>query len=269
VSLDRDLFEALLQTEIIGRTAGWKNEVWDDIDSTNARALTLAAEGAPHGLVIAARQQSAGRGRLGRTWVSPSDSGLYMTFVLRLNLPATTLPLVSLAAGTASVRGIENTCGVRAGLKWVNDVVYAGKKIGGILCEMQTQPALVVGVGINLRLFPADMPDEIRHSADCLEHITGAPVDTNVLAANLCLEMEKAAEKLNTPADRAEVLRQWKRYSVTLGRRVTATCAGNQTTGTAIDLAPDGGLVIEDSSGQRITLHAGEVSIRGEDGSYT
>lgn len=265
--LDKDALEALLATSRVGRAVSWTNEVWDTVDSTNARALALAADGAPEGVIVAARQQTAGRGRLGRAWVSPLDTGLYMSFILRPNLAPTALPLISIAAGVAAACAVEKTCGMRAGLKWVNDVVHRGKKIGGILCEMQNPPAVVLGIGINLRLHPNEMPEEIRERADSIENITANPVDTNVMAAALCLEVERVYAQLMSN-DRQSVLQQWKNYSATLGRHINAFYGTETTRGKAVDLAENGALVIETDEGERIVLHAGEVTIRNEDGTY-
>jgi len=267
MTLDLDTFEGLLKSKLLGRAPGWRNEVWQTIDSTNARALSLAADGAPAGVVVAARQQTAGRGRLGRTWVSPPDTGLYVSFLFRPDLKPVAMPLISLAAGVAVARCIEITCGLKPGLKWVNDIVYGGKKIGGILCEMQVPPALVVGIGINLRLHPEDMPPEISQTADSVERITGLPIDTNVLAAELCLQLESSYNLL-AAGERTAIITEWKHYSSTIGSNVIATCAGKQTSGRAVDLAPDGALILQTDDGAKVTLHAGEVSIRNADGTY-
>lgn len=274
--LSREAFEALLRTDRVGRAPGWANEIWESIDSTNARALALAAEGAPHGLVVAARQQSAGRGRRGRTWISPADTGLYISFILRPNTPPTALPLISLAAGCATARCLQRSCGFNPKLKWVNDIVHHGKKIGGILCEMQhgtnnpaaVPRALIVGIGLNLRLNPDDMPDEIKDTAESIEHIIGSPVDTNVIAAELCLQIERSYETLCTLGDRLKILQDWKADSATIGQDIYASSSGGQLEGRAVDLAPDGGLIVELTDGSRITLHAGEVTIRKQDGRY-
>src|SRR5688572_30152132 len=133
--LNLTTLNALLQTTQMGKSSV-PNEVWDEIDSTNTRATQLAAEGAPHGVIVAARQQNAGRGRQGRVWVSPPDAGLYISFLLRPKIALQQLPLISLGVGVAVARAVHNTCGIEVGLKWVNDVVYAHRKLGGILAEM-------------------------------------------------------------------------------------------------------------------------------------
>ncbi|HEY9720025.1 MAG TPA: biotin--[acetyl-CoA-carboxylase] ligase, partial [Trichormus sp.] len=116
--------EKRLTSGVIGRSS-WNNELWQTIDSTNSRAAQLAAEGAPEGVIVLARQQTAGRGRLGRVWVSPPDAGIYLSVILR---PAELLPaelaLITLAVGVAVSSAIERCAGVKVGLKWVNDLVF-------------------------------------------------------------------------------------------------------------------------------------------------
>ena len=291
--LDLASLDALMQTGRLGKAAGWANEVWDTIDSTNTRALELAKAGAAEGVIIAARQQTAGRGRLGRVWVSPPDSGLYISFLLRPKLPIAQVPIMSLIAGTAVAKAIEHVCGVRVGLKWVNDITYGGKKIGGVLAEMtsarasgtdaatgaavsaatnnsartDSSAALVIGIGINLRMDRASMPAELQQTAEAVENISSAPVNANQLAATLALELEIGYELL-LQGERTQVLTRWKEYSITLGKRVQAISGDKTIEGTAIDLANDGALVLRLDDGKDMLLLAGEVSIRNVDGSY-
>lgn len=261
--LDLTTFNALLQTAQIGKSSA-PNEVWDEIDSTNTRATLLAQEGAPHGVVVAARQQTAGRGRQGRTWVSPKDAGLYISFLLRPEIAMTELPLISLATGIAAARAVERTCGVQVGLKWVNDVVADGKKVGGILAEMTNNKALIVGIGINVR--NVERPEEIAARAISLEELAGAAVDVNMLAAELALQLEQSYSLL-CRGERTMIVDEWKKLSVTLGKHIRATAAAETIEGIAIDIERDGALLVRTADGDR-SLHAGEISIRNRDGSY-
>jgi BirA family transcriptional regulator, biotin operon repressor / biotin---[acetyl-CoA-carboxylase] ligase len=256
-------FDALLKTQQLGR-ASQANEVWEEIDSTNTRATTLAKSGAPHGVIVAARQQTAGRGRQGRTWVSPKDAGLYISFLLRPELPLTELPLVSLATGVAAARAIEAACGLQIGLKWVNDIIAERRKLGGILAEMPDSKSLVIGIGINVRA--VERPPEIAAMAISIEEATGTRADVNVLAAQLAYELEQSYTLL-CRGERTAITESWKQKSVTIGRPVRATASGEDIEGDAIDIERDGALVVRTASGVR-TFHAGEISIRNPDGSY-
>ncbi|MFN8657039.1 MAG: biotin--[acetyl-CoA-carboxylase] ligase [Candidatus Obscuribacterales bacterium] len=199
--LDLPQFESHLKTRVLGRAA-CTNELWDEIDSTNTRATQLAAGGAPEGVVVMARLQTAGRGRQGRTWVSPPNSGIYISFLLRPTLPPQAVPLMSLATGVAVVEAVANVTGLAVGLKWVNDIVADGKKVGGILAEMttSTDPAnpgagssrsLVVGVGLNIHLEETDPGRRTATRVQWLERLSGQAIDYNLLAAELCLCLEK------------------------------------------------------------------------------
>lgn len=274
--LQLDALESHLATRIVGRAPGYRNEIWDTIGSTNDRAADLAREGAPEGLIVAARQQTQGRGRQGRTWESPLDSGLYISFLLRPLLAPAQLPVVSLATGVAAARAIENVAGIKIGLKWVNDLIYGGRKLGGILTEMPTPsgvngesmpPALVIGIGINLRAHLMHVPPELAHLVVHLDTACGQDVDTNMLAAALALEIERVYEQLLAGQQKA-LLQQWKHYAVTIGRDVRVTSGDTTLEGTAVDIGDDGALIVVDEQKHRHVVYAGAVSVRAADGSY-
>lgn len=262
--LDLTMLNDLLKTQQVGRGAT-PNEVWDEIDSTNTRAADIAAANGTHGVIVAARQQTAGRGRQGRTWVSPPDAGLYISFLLRPHVALTELPLISLATGTATASALLQACGVSAQLKWVNDIVCEGRKLGGILAELPQRDALVIGIGINL--IEVDRPEELRNKATSVQAITGGVPDVNALAAALALEIERAYLLLES-RERTQILNEWRTKSATLGKDVRAVIGNETISGTAIDIDRDGSLIVRTAHGDR-TLHAGEVSVRAADGSYS
>jgi BirA family biotin operon repressor/biotin-[acetyl-CoA-carboxylase] ligase len=269
-----ETFSAQLRTQRLGRAPGISNEVWNAIDSTNNRALELARGGAPEGVVVAARSQTAGKGRAGRSWVSPIDAGLYMSVLLRPRMPATTQPLLSFAAGVAVVNAIADCHGVRPGLKWVNDIVYGGRKLGGILAEAATTvggvAAVVVGIGINLRApgqSDASVPAELRQTAVWLDQIIERAADANALAATIINRFEQQYFRLER-ADVAGVINAWRADSITLGREVRAVGSDIDCTGIASDVAEDGALIVLTPAGKQVRLHSGDVSIRNPDGSY-
>ena len=275
--LERENIESLLQTTRLGRSA-WGNEVWESIGSTNSRAAELAAEGAPQGLFVAARQQTAGRGRLGRTWVSPQDAGIYISMLLRpTELTGGDLAPITLACGVAAARAVETVAGVRLGLKWVNDLVCEGRKVGGILAEMPSAPngssvapsqrALIVGFGLNLKLNSDEIPEDLAEKMGWLNRFTEHPVNPNLLAAQLLLEVETAYDLLLNKSVNV-VLDQWRSLSVTLGREIIATSGSSTITGTAIDIDEAGALIVQATDGQMHHVHAGEVTVRMKDGKY-
>lgn len=274
LSLDR--FQSLLSTTWLGKAHGWTNELWDRLESTNNRAAELATMGAPAGLIVAARQQTAGRGRLGRVWISPADSGLYVSFLLRPGGARTGLPAYTLACGAAAARAIWQCLGVRIGLKWVNDLVLNARKLGGILAEMPSLSGsasadlaapLILGIGINLRFDPAWIPGELRDRIEWLDRLVAQPVDPNQLLAFLCRSLEQECQALEAGRT-ADVFDAWRQYSVTLGRTIQAHSGGQVIEGLAVDLSETGGLIVETQDRRRVILHAGEITIRGANGSY-
>jgi BirA family biotin operon repressor/biotin-[acetyl-CoA-carboxylase] ligase len=161
-------------------------------------------------------------------------------------------------------------------LKWVNDLVAGGRKVGGILAEMPSipaqangrrEPALVFGVGINIQLNESEIPEEIRDNVEWLERLSKRPVDPNQILAAFALQFENLMESISA-GRQSEILAEWKRHSATLGREIKATTGGTTIEGKAVDLSATGGLIVETAQGERVTLHAGEVTIRGADGSY-
>jgi BirA family transcriptional regulator, biotin operon repressor / biotin---[acetyl-CoA-carboxylase] ligase len=268
--LDLDKIEPRLNTKFVARPAGRANELWESINSTNTRATQLAANGGAHGTLILARQQSAGRGRLGRQWVSPADSGIYASFLLRPDPESVpNLSTITLGVGVAVARAIRNSVGIDVGLKWVNDLVVDGRKLGGILCEMSARPsgnALIIGIGINVRFSENELPDDLKDKMTWLERVTKQPVDPNFVIAEVANQLEEIYELLLSGKS-SLVLSEWRTRSITLGRRIVATSGEKTIEGVAVDIATSGALIVE-LDGGRTELHAGEITIRNADGSY-
>lgn len=267
-TLDLQTIDSYLKTTFVGRSKA--NELWPEIDSTNSRAMELAATKAPAGTIVLARKQTAGRGRQGRLWQSPLDAGIYASFLLRPTCKKEDIPLYTLALGVAASQAILSVTGVEVGLKWVNDLVIGPKKLGGILAELtgsQTPPALVLGIGINIDLRQEDIPDELAHQIEWLTHIAGTPIDANHLVAELAFQLEDLSNRI-TAGDKDHVLNAWRKHSVTLGKQVQVLSTEGNKEGTAIDINENGALIVQTNNGERLTLYAGEISIRNLDGSY-
>jgi BirA family biotin operon repressor/biotin-[acetyl-CoA-carboxylase] ligase len=263
--------ESLLKTKSIAHPVKSKVEIWDQIDSTNTRAIALGKEGAACGMLVIAREQTAGRGRLGRQWTSPPDSGIYASFLLRPPIAQMDkLSAITLGAGVAVAEAVEKATGIRVGLKWVNDLVLDGKKLGGILAEMSTKDgivSLVIGIGINVAMDAAEVPEELQNRMTWLEAATRNPVDANLVLAELCLSLERVYNAmLDNKAE--SILDEWRMRSVTLGKQVRATSGTNEFEGTARDITQSGSLLLRLASGEEKELHAGEITIRSADGSY-
>jgi BirA family biotin operon repressor/biotin-[acetyl-CoA-carboxylase] ligase len=230
---------------------------FDEIGSTNDVAVRLAERGAPEGSVIAANAQVAGRGRLGRVWVSPPGAGLYVSVVLRPERPTS---LLTLAAGVAIATGLQHATGLSVELKWPNDVYVGRRKLAGILAEGGTSPArgafVVVGIGVNIQ--PAAFPPELAEKVTSLEGELGRPVDRGLVFAECLAGLYGCYSGLRADDGRA-VLGAWRARAQTfLGRAVEWDDAGVASRGTAVDVAADGGLVVETGKGLR-HVTSGEV----------
>jgi BirA family transcriptional regulator, biotin operon repressor / biotin---[acetyl-CoA-carboxylase] ligase len=269
-SLNLSLIESRLKTARLGCPTSSPNELWHEIDSTNSRALLLAQTGASDGLMVLAKSQTAGRGRFGRTWISPPESGLYLSFLLRPKAKMATWTIFTIATGLAAAKAIQVLTGTKIGLKWVNDLVFAGQKLGGILTEVenksQDQTGLVIGIGINITSTGVQLPEELSGKVAWLGEITQQSIDSNQLVCQIAYELEEAINLIET-GNTQTILDGWRSYSVTLGEKI-ATRQGNEfIEGVAVDITDSGALVVQTAQGQ-VLLHSGEISIRKADGAY-
>lgn len=244
------------------RTAAFVRLEWHpEIDSTNERALALAGRGAPEGTTVAAGQQHAGRGRLGRSWFSPPGAGLYVSTIVR---PAPATPLVTIGAGVSLARATVRATGLPVELKWPNDLVIGRpwRKLAGILCETSGTgsrvDAVVVGIGVNLA--PAAYPPELGDRATSVEAELGRPADAVRLAVEILAELHALVRHLRAD-DRSWILDEWRRFAAA-GLRQAAVCwqdRGEVRRGWARDVDDDGALVVE-RDGQRERIVAGDVT---------
>ena len=238
----------------------------DSTGSTNADLLALAAEGAADGVVLVADHQTAGRGRLGRTWEAPAGSSLLCSVLVRPDLPAGALQLLNLAAAVAASDACDTVAGVRPLLKWPNDLVVAKpdgeeRKVGGILSESSIkadgQVAVVVGMGLNVN-WPKEMPDELATIATSLNHHAGGELDREELLIAHLQGFETILDQLGTDEGRDTLLMRYRHLSCTLGREVRVELGSGALTGQAADLTPDGHLLVE-LAGELVEVSAGDV----------
>lgn len=226
---------------------------FDRLDSTNNRLKLLEAGGAEHGLVVAARQQTAGRGRMGRSFLSP-EGNLYFSILLRTDHDPRELMHLTCWAATAACDAVQILTGIRPRIKWVNDLVYEGRKLGGILTELVLQGnrarAAIVGIGINCR----NVPEGVADMATCLKDMTGRDIDPEELARALAHRL-RLGDHTGMPLDAYRV------DCLTLGKPVK--CMDDGSTGIARDITPQGGLIIDLDDGTQRIVAAGEVSVRG------
>ena len=259
--------------QILSQLAGtcpWANSLhwFDTIDSTSTRAKAMAADGAPHGTVLLAGHQTGGRGRTGRSFSSPAGMGVYLSVILRPNCSPAQLMHLTCAVGVAMCEAIKQTCGLEPGIKWVNDLIYDKRKLGGILTELSLSGKTglvdyaVVGIGINCRQKAEDFPEELRHLAISLETAAQAQVDPAAVAAAMIRQLYEMDKKLLT--HKAQFMEQYRQRCVTLGQIVQVT--GQEIRGQAVALTEEGALVIRTEEGSLVQVNSGEVSIRGMKG---
>lgn len=254
-----EILKYLRPTEIVGREIRYFSE----LDSTNTRAKILARTGAPEGTAVIAGRQTAGRGRMARSFQSPAEKGLYLTVLLRPQLPPERLTPVTALAGEALCDAVGRLCGLRPGLKWPNDPVLNGRKLCGILTERTGDGALVLGIGVNVSQRASDFSPEVAELATSLEMELGRPVSRAELAAALLEELDDMYQALLS-GDLSAYLEAYRRDCVNLGRQVQLiTPDGDRETAQALDVDREFGLVVRDAAGRRRTVRSGEVSVRG------
>ena len=243
----------------------------EEVDSTNNYAKTLAASGAPDGTVVVADGQTAGRGRMDRAFLSPKGKGIYLTALLRPELPPERLMSVTAMAGVAVCQAVEEVCGVRPGLKWPNDPILNGKKLSGILTELSLEAEsghlqyLVVGIGVNVSQTPEDFSPQVREIATSLTQELGRPVGRCDLAAAEIRALDRLYGAL-AAGDTAAYLADYRSRCVNLGRQVQLIGPQGRTRALALDVDDQFGLVVRLESGAERVIRSGEVSVRGMSG---
>ena len=246
---------------------------FDSIDSTNSEALRQARVGAEEGLCVVARQQTAGRGRHGRTWVSEKDAGLYFSIVLRPKIDAQFLPLITLMTGVG-VHDALAGFGIDPDIKWVNDLLVNEKKICGTLAETtetNSGLAVIVGIGINLRSsnFPPEIADNATSIEENLSILPAAAGDAfTYRGPEIKAELMETLPKflsyfyniLNTENGPAEIIEEWRRRSSYFsGKRVRVALENRAVTGVTDGLEPNGALRVFWVGGSVLAIQAGDV----------
>ena len=238
--------------------------VFQVVDSTNLVCKRMAAEGAPDGTVVIADSQTAGRGRLGRSFQSAAGLGLYLSVLWRPECDMETLMALPALGAVAAAKAVERVCGASPQIKWPNDLVLQNKKIGGILTESVVLPgetAVVLGIGINVSQRTEDFDGEVRRIAASLEMLAGKNVSRAALAAALMEELDMLRrEALAQPQ---LWLAEYRSRCLTVGREVQIIAGEAVRRARAMDVDEGFGLRVCYDDGSMDTVRAGEVSVRG------
>jgi BirA family biotin operon repressor/biotin-[acetyl-CoA-carboxylase] ligase len=247
-----------LKTTVMGKKIRFLSEV----ASTNTLAMEMAADGTPEGTVVIAETQTGGKGRLGRKWISPKGN-LYLSVVLRPDIPIHKAPLITLTGAVAVASAIRTTCGLEAGIKWPNDILISGKKVSGLLTEMSAEQDrirhVVLGIGVDVNMEMGELPPEVRSLTTTLAEEAGAKINRTRLLQQVLRDLERWYQKfLDNDAD---VLEEWKMLNTTVGNRITVSGAGEALDGLAQGVDRDGRLVVRLDDGTIRTVAAGDVTI--------
>jgi BirA family biotin operon repressor/biotin-[acetyl-CoA-carboxylase] ligase len=235
------------------------------VDSTNIFTMDLSSKGWPEGTAVVAETQSSGKGRLGRSWISPKGN-LYLSVILRPIIPVHKAPLITMMGAVAVASAIRMVCKVTAAIKWPNDILISGKKVSGLLTEMSAEQDriryIVLGIGIDVNMDLKALPPEVRTLSTSLAVETGDRINRTLLLQELLRSIECWYSVFL--ANPAEILREWQNLNMTVGSRIRVTGAGENLEGLAEGIDDDGRLLIrlDDDSVRFVT--AGDVSIMRE-----
>lgn len=247
-----------LRTKLIGKEIHF----YPEVASTNTLAMEMASRGAAEGTVVIAETQTGGKGRLGRKWLSPRGN-LYLSVVLRPNIPTHKAPLLTLMGAVAAASAIRKHLELPAGIKWPNDIFLSGKKAGGLLTEMSAEPDrvkhIVLGIGVDVNMDLKELPAEIRPISTTLSAEAGEKIDRSPLVRRILTELDRWYQVFLK--NEADVLREWERLNITLGNRVAVSGGGRTLEGLAQGIDSEGRLILELDDDSLRQVAAGDVTL--------
>ncbi|KXG73982.1 biotin--[acetyl-CoA-carboxylase] ligase [Thermotalea metallivorans] len=261
--LNENALQLDLDTKIIGKRIIHLNT----IDSTNTMAKKIAAEDGEEGTIVIAEEQTEGRGRLGRKWVSPKGTGIWMSLILKPSIEPTEAAKITQIAAAAVALAIRKVTGCEAGIKWPNDIILERKKVCGILTEMSAElncvNYVIVGIGINVNGDMEAFPEDIKKTATSVKASAGKTVSRKAIVLYILREFERLYLDFIQSKSLQKSVEICKKYSVTLGNPVKIINRDRQIVAEAVDLTEEGELVIRNQKGELEKIISGEVSVRG------
>lgn len=259
--LTKEELESLMHT----RWAGKNIVYYEETDSTNLRIRKLGDQGAPHGTLAAADRQTSGRGRRGRTWDSPSGENIYMSILLRPQIMPERAPMLTLVMALSVAEAVRSSLGLEVQIKWPNDIISGGKKLVGILTEMNAQidyiDYVTVGVGINVN--QTEFPEELKSTASSLAIECGHPVKRALLVAAVMERLEENYEIFMRAEDLSGLMEKYSSMLVNRNRDVMILGAKENYRAYALGINRTGELLVRREDGTEEAIFAGEVSVRG------
>ncbi|HEY4715802.1 MAG TPA: biotin--[acetyl-CoA-carboxylase] ligase [bacterium] len=246
-----------------GEDEFWRDAVYyKNTDSTNTVAVGMASRGAVEGTVVVAESQTAGRGRLGRMWVSPPGNNIYISAILRPDMPPYISPQITLVAGVAVARTVEKVTGIRAGIKWPNDLLLNGKKFCGILTEMNSESDkinfIVLGIGVNLNSTIKEYPAEIADNITTLKDVTGRNIPRVEFTMALLGELKKMYKEFLRHGF-SNIKKEWSGYFCMSGKDVVISYLDKKVEGTALGIDNSGALLVRKSDDKIERVLSGDV----------
>ena len=264
VSAPDVMTEAEIKSLLHTQWAGQELFCFDSIDSTNTKAKELAEQGYPSGTLVVADQQIAGRGRRGRSWESPSGTGIFMTLMLKPDINPNSASMLTLVAALATAKAIAEITGADARIKWPNDIVINGKKICGILTEMSAQfdyiNHIVIGIGINVH--NEDFPEEIKKTASSLLIECKKRFHRAELIASFLEHFEACYAAFMKTEDLEGLMKDYNGLLVNIQKQVRVLDPKEPFEGKAIGITKKGELIVDTWESRKL-VSSGEVSVRG------
>jgi len=239
--------------------------VLPEIDSTNNLVKKYLLNGAEEGLVVIAESQTKGRGRLGRTWYSPSKVGIYLSVLLKPQFAPDHSSIFTILAGVAAVLTINEFSHQRASLKWPNDIVISKQKVSGLLCELvqnRIEPnGLIIGIGINVNHLPEQFPENLKNSATSLRIVNGLSVDRLTIIQSFLMNLDREYQTYLTKGKQS-MIEKWRLNTDLFGKKISIKRGSTIISGIAKRLNDAGQLVLSQENGSEEAFESGEITSR-------
>ena len=258
--MSADSIRLQLQTKTFGQHIHYV----ESIDSTQKMAKELANGDAVEGTLVIADEQSSGRGRMARKWSSPKGKGVWMSLIMKPNIPLMQAPQLTLLTAVAVAQGIEEAIAIRPQIKWPNDILIDGKKVTGILTEMQAESdrihSIIIGIGINVNQTERDFPEELQDIATSL-YLQTNQIQSREKVINAVLTRLEWLYELYVREGFAPIKELWESFAISVGKMITATTPQKKIVGEALGITDDGVLLMKDAQGVIHSIYSADIEL--------
>ena len=258
--MSADSIRLQLQTKTFGQHIYYV----ESIDSTQKMAKELANDDAVEGTLVIADEQSSGRGRMARKWSSPKGKGVWMSLIIKPNIPLMQAPQLTLLTAVAVAQGIEEAIASRPQIKWPNDILIDGKKVTGILTEMQAESdrihSIIIGIGINVNQTERDFPEELQDIATSL-YLQTNQIQSREKVINAVLMKLEWLYELYAREGFAPIKELWESFAISVGKMITATTPQKKIVGEALGITDDGVLLMKDAQGVIHSIYSADIEL--------